>query len=374
MEKRSEHIAFYIGSLNKGGAERVFINLAKYFSEKGYRVTMVTQYQAKEEFELPQGVNRVLSDLTPEEEGGRIANFVNRYRKLRRIFKELKADVVLSTIGKNNFMAIMANLFCKTRVVVSVVAEPTLEYIGPFMQLLAKTLFYLADGIVFQTTDAARFFQKGLRKKSVILKNSLNPQFMRPRFEEERQQDIVVVGRMDDNKNHKMVIDAFAKVADRYPDSRLIFYGKGELLEFLKQRALAAGLKDRILFPGQVTDVADCIEKAYLFVLSSYLEGMPNTLIEAMALGLACISTDCPCGGPRDLIKDGVNGFLIPVGDTQALADRMELLLGDRQKTQELGRAAALLQNQYCPDKVNAEWEAYLLHGIKPKGQALESL
>ena len=114
MEKRPGHVAFYIGSLTKGGAERVFVNLAEYFAGKGYRVTMVTQYQKEEEYDLPAGVERVISDLTPEEEGGRIANFINRYRKLRGIFKKINADVVLSTIGKNNFMAIAANFWLPT--------------------------------------------------------------------------------------------------------------------------------------------------------------------------------------------------------------------------------------------------------------------
>ncbi|MBR2951306.1 MAG: glycosyltransferase [Lachnospiraceae bacterium] len=366
MNNQSKHVAFYIGSLTKGGAERVFVNLAEYFAKKGYQVTMVTQYQKEEEYELPAGVNRVISDLTPQEEGGRIANFVNRYRKLRRIFKEIKADVVLSTIGKNNFMAIAANLGFKTRVVVSVVAEPTLEYPGKIMTLLAKTLFYLADGIVMQTTDACKFFQKSLQKKCVILKNSMNPVFVRPRYEGERAQDIVAVGRMDENKNHRMVIDAFSRIAGQFPDSRLIFYGKGELMHELKEQAKNTGFGERILFPGAVTDVADRIEKAYAFVLASYTEGMPNTLIEAMSLGLACVSTDCPCGGPKDLITDGENGFLIPVGDTGALADRLARLLADADLACRMGRNAAFLQDGYRPDRVNSEWEAYLVHGIAP--------
>lgn len=367
MEKRPGHIAFYIGSLTKGGAERVFVNLAEHFARQGYRVTMVTQYRKKEEYELPPSVSRVISDLTPEEEKGRIANFINRYRKLRRIFSELKADAVLSTIGKNNFMAIAANLGLPTRVVVSVVAEPTLEYPGKVMTWLARTLFYLADGIVMQTSDAGMFFQKSLRRKCVILKNSLNPAFVRPRFEGKRSRDIVAVGRMDENKNHRMVIQAFAKVAGQYPDSRLVFYGKGELMECLKEQAAATGFGDRILFPGAVENVADRIEKAYAFVLASYTEGMPNTLIEAMALGLPCVSTDCPCGGPRDLIRDGENGYLIPVGDADALADRLTRLLADEDKAEAMGKRAAMLQESYQPERVNAEWEAYLMRGIRPK-------
>lgn len=366
-QKRGRHVAFYIGSLKKGGAERVFVNLAGYFVSRGFRVTLVTQYQKENEYELPQGADRVISDITKEEEGGRIGNMWRRYHKLRRIFKRLQADVVLSTIGKNNFMALLANAFLPTKVVVSVVAEPTEEYPGRLMRFLAKTLFYFADGIVLQTTDAMKFFPKGIRKKSVILKNSLNPAFVRPRYEGSRCQDIVAVGRMDENKNHRMAIRAFSRIAETFPESRLILYGDGPLRETLQKEVREKGLEERILLPGAVTDVADRIERAYAFLLTSFTEGMPNTLIEAMSLGLPCISTDCPCGGPRDLIADGRNGFLVPVDDDKAMARRLKQLLSDPGKADEMGREAARLQQDYRPDRVNAAWEAYFA-GIVGKG------
>lgn len=359
MKENTKHVAFYINSLKKGGAERVFVNLAEYFAARGYRVTIITQYQKENEYELPAGVSRVISDITGEEEGGRLVNFLKRFWKLRRIFRRIDADIVLSTIGKNNFMALCANAFLPTKVVVSVVAEPMEEYPGALMRFLAKTLFHFADGIVMQTTDAVKFFPGSLQKKCVILKNSLNTAFVRPRFEGERQQTIVAVGRVDENKNHRMIIRAFCRVADRFPESRLIIYGEGELRSALLEEVKKAGMEERIFLPGAVTDVPDRIEKAYAFVLASFTEGMPNTLIEAMSLGLACISTDCPCGGPKDLIEDSKNGFLVPVDDDAALAGRLEELLADPEKMNRMGREAARLQEEYRPDKVNAEWEAY---------------
>ena len=358
-ERNGKHVAFYIGSLKKGGAERVFVNLARYFVSRGYRVTMVTQYEKENEYPLPEGAGRVLSDLTPAEEGNRVQNLFRRYKKLRRIFRELKADVVLSTIGKNNFMAILANLFSKTRVIVSVVAEPTEEYPNALMRFLAKTLFYLADGIVMQTKDAVAFFQPSLQKKCVILKNSVNPAFLRPRYEGKRGQDIVAVGRMDTNKNQAMAIRAFAKIAGEFPESRLILYGDGPLKEQLKALADGLGVGDRVLLPGTVNDVADRIEKARIFLLTSFTEGMPNTLLEAMSLGLACISTDCPCGGPKDVIQDGVNGCLVGVDDPEGLSFRLRELLSDPKEAERMGREAARLQESYRPERVNREWEDY---------------
>ena len=256
-------------------------------------------------------------------------------------------------------MAILANLFSKTRVIVSVVAEPTEEYPNALMRFLAKTLFYLADGIVMQTKDAVAFFQPSLQKKCVILKNSVNPAFLRPRYEGKRGQDIVAVGRMDANKNQAMAIRAFAKIAGEFPESRLILYGDGPLKEQLKALADGLGVGDRVLLPGTVNDVADRIEKARIFLLTSFTEGMPNTLLEAMSLGLACISTDCPCGGPKDVIQDGVNGCLVGVDDPEGLSFRLRELLSDPKKAERMGREAARLQESYRPERVNREWEDY---------------
>ena len=359
-ERNGKHVSFYIGSLKKGGAERVFVNLARYFVSRGYRVTMVTQYEKENEYPLPEGAGRVLSDLTPAEEGNRVQNLFRRYKKLRRIFRELKADVVLSTIGKNNFMAILANLFSRPRVSVSVVAEPTEEYPNALMRFLAKTLFYLADGIVMQTKDAVAFFQPSLQKKCVILKNSVNPAFLRPRYEGKRGQDIVAVGRMDANKNQAMAIRAFAKIAGEFPESRLILYGDGPLKEQLKALADGLGVGDRVLLPGTVNDVADRIEKARIFLLTSFTEGMPNTLLEAMSLGLACISTDCPCGGPATVIRNGENGLLVPIMNEEALADAICRLIEDPDFAGRLGDNARKIEKLTNPEAVFVRWKEYL--------------
>ena len=172
----------------------------------------------------------------------------------------------------------------------------------------------------------------------MILKNSLNPAFVRPRYEDDRPQDIVAVGRMDENKNQRMAIRAFCKIAERFPDARLILYGDGPLRRELTEEVRSLDMSERILLPGRITDVPEKLEKAYAFVLTSFTEGMPNTLIEAMSLGTACISTDCPCGGPKDLIRDGENGFLVPVDDSDALADRLTRLLENPDLMQQMGK------------------------------------
>ena len=353
-------IAFYIGSLRKGGAERVFVNLARYFREEGYRVVMVTQYQKEEEYVLPDGVERILSDIGEDEvSASRIVNFFRRLNKLHAIWKEQKPDLVLSCIGKNNFMAVVTAVGTKTKPVVSVVGEAKEEYPGRGMRMLADFLFSRAAGVVLQTERSRSFFCKKVGEKAVILPNSLNPVFIRPRFEGEREKKIVSVGRMDANKNHEMQLRAFAALRDKYPEYELVIYGDGELRGYIEETAETLGIGDRVSLPGVVPDVAARIERASLFLLTSYSEGVSNALIEALAVGLPVIATDVPSGGTEELMRDGENGLVIPTGDLEALRSAMDRLLGDRAYADALGRKAAGIQKELAPERVNPLWKTY---------------
>lgn len=358
--KNARKLAFYIGSLNKGGAERVFVNLAEYFLNQGYEVLMVTQYQKEDEYILAEGIKRILSDITEEETtDNRITNFYRRFRKLRNIWKTEKPDAVLSCVGKNNFMTIVTTMFTAVKPVVSVVGEAKEEYPGKMMRRLANLLFPFASGVILQTERSKYFFSRKVQKTAVILTNSLNPLFIRPRYEGERETRIVTVGRMDANKNQEMMIRAFAGLAEKYPAYTFTIYGDGELREYLQKLIEELGMTERIFVPGVIPDVANQIEKASLFLLTSYSEGVSNALMEAMALGLPVIATDVPGGGTVELIQHMENGWIIPTGDQKALEEAMDKLLSDRELAQKLGQNAAKLQERLAPEKVNAQWKSY---------------
>ena len=157
--KRQKHIALFISSLRKGGSERVLVNLAEYLSGQGWRVTMVTQYRGEVEYPLPEGVCRVFSEITPEEErGGRIGNFIARFRKLRGIWRTQQPDLILSFIGKNNVMALLTSAFLGIPTAVSVRGEPKEEYASRLLRLSAGFLFARAAGVILQSERAKDFF------------------------------------------------------------------------------------------------------------------------------------------------------------------------------------------------------------------------
>ncbi|MBQ6786565.1 MAG: glycosyltransferase [Lachnospiraceae bacterium] len=361
-----KRIALFISSLQKGGSERVMVNLAEYFHKNRYEVILVTQYKQDVEYDISPEIRRVYSE--PEEhelQGGRIHNFCVRFAKLRNIWKAYKPDIILAFLGKNNLMAIATSMFLPSKVAVSVRGEPTMEYEGKLMQFLAKAMFGLADGVILQTEMAKLFFPKWVQKKAKILPNPMNLNFLNKRFIGTREDKIVAVGRLDENKNHAMLIHAFGRIVSEYPKMKLVIYGEGDSREQLEQMVAEKGLEEKIELPGSITDVEEHIKAARIFTLTSNTEGMPNSLMEAMALGLPVVSTDCPCGGPATLIENDVNGILVPVGDAYALADAFRKILSNQEYAEKMGENAYEITKKLNPDTVNREWEQYLLHIAK---------
>ncbi len=392
-----KHIAMYIGSLVKGGAERVMCNLAEYFYEQGYRVTFVTTYLGQEEYDVPHavwnrepqegyreltvldpddhehkvylndnadGIRRVFTALPLSDRGGRIANFRKREKILRDTWKELRPDVILSFLGKNNIMAIRTSRGLGIPVVVSVRSNPSREYGSKSLDLSMRYYFPKAAGVVVQTTEAAQYF--GSRVKTKILPNSIHPDFINRDTVpfDDRSKEIVTVGRLDDNKNQILLIKAFKEIEKEFPDYRVVIYGDGE-----KRKEFESAASEHVSFKGRVSDVPEKIAGAEVFVLTSRQEGYPNALIEAMSLGLVCISTDCPCGGPKDLIDNGKNGLLIPMADddqmVKDLADKLRSVLKDRKLMDRMSAEAVKVRDEYNPDRINSQWKDYLEEVMK---------
>lgn len=357
----TKKIAFYIGSLSMGGAERVIVNLAAYFHSCGYKVTIVTKEQDSDEYPVPEGVTRILADIVGDEiSSSRLLNLYRRIAKLRNIWKQLKTDYIVSFIKKNNFMAITSSMGLHIPVIVSVRSNPSREYPDKVTRLIANVLFAKAAGIVLQTGQAKEFFPDAVQKKAVVLPNSLSEQFLQTEYIGERKKEIVWVGRMDENKNPIMLLRAFGNIAEKYPDWILKYIGDGPLMEELKELSHNEKCAEQICFTGRMEDVAGAIRPASIFVLTSKQEGMPNALMESMVSGLAVVSTDCPCGGPAELIEDGMNGILISVDDEKALAEALDKLLSDEEYRNRLGENAKELIDKVHPEIVNRQWLSYI--------------
>ena len=351
-------LLFYINAINGGGAERVILQLAKHFAQAGYRSVLVTSFvDDGKEYPVPENVTR----LSIEQEQilqSQLKRNLSRILALRKICKEEKPAAVISFMREPNFRAILATMGLKTKRIVSVRNDPNRSYAGKLGGFVGKVLLPMADGCVFQTEDAKAWFPQRLQKKSKVIMNDVKDEF----FDILRQSDgnVVSVGRLSRQKNHALLIRAYAKIADKHPDRKLLLYGKGDLHGELSQLIQQLGMQDQILLQGATQDVPAALSKAGVFVLPSDYEGMPNCLLEALAAGVPSISTDCPCGGPRALIRHGENGLLVPVGDEEALAAALDRLLSDSAFAEQLGANAREAAKDYAPDKVFCQWKQYI--------------
>lgn len=351
------NLLFYINAIHDGGAERVMINLTKQFANLGHNVVLVTSFVDQWEYPVDEKVKR----LSLEQEEicqNRIARNLSRIRKLRKICKEERPDVLISFMAEPNFRAVVATLGLPVKTIVSVRNDPNREYAGKLGHLVGKYILPMADGCVFQTEQAKAWFPKRLRKKSAIIMNAVAEAF----YNVKRQggKNIVALGRLTGQKNHTMLVRAFAGIADKYPGWNLRIYGQGELQTHLEQLIQSLGMEQRIYLMGATSQVPQILGNAGVFVLPSDYEGMPNALLEAMAVGVPSISTDCPCGGPAMVIRHGENGLLIPVGDEQALANALDSLLAEPKKAEKLGEQAKLDAQSFRPEKVFKLWKEYV--------------
>lgn len=350
------NITIFISSISGGGAERVACNLATHLSQAGHRVTMLTMSETENTYGLPPQI-AVHPLITAGERGQTVTRNIRRYRRLRRYVREADCDRYIVMLPVTTLLLLSLRRLIKVPLIAAERCNPS-SYTG-LKRFLLKKLAKRADGWVFQTEDAMKWYDGRIRK-GVVIPNAINPAFLRDPYRGEREKTVVAAGRLADQKNFSLLIEAFADVAERYPAHRLIIYGKGPQEAMLKEKAAALGLGDRVSFPGYVDDMPEQLEKAGLFVLSSDFEGMPNALMEAMALGLPCVSTDCPCGGPAFLVRSGENGLLVSVGDRAAMADAIDALLADPAKAQAMGQTARSVAETLNPTEIYGRWEAFV--------------
>lgn len=378
-------IMFHVNSLGKGGAERVIVNLAGQFVKKGIDVIIATEWQAEDEYVPVSAVRRIDVGLTDAEEKlGRRKKQTIRKNRLRKLIVNERPDAVLAFCRNANYRAVLAASGTGVPCIVSVRNDPKVYYASVTQKIISKYLYGKAEGIVFQTDEAADFFRGKIQEKSRVILNPISENYLNlPKDAQlagdkdlnnkdvniegvNKRKSIVSVGRITDAKDQITLIKAYEKligIDDIYKDYKLEIYGeRGEdnTLDILTKYIDEHKLGEQVVFMGLSSQLEKDIVDDYMFVLPSKYEGMPNALLEAMVLGLPVISTDCPCGGPRMLINDGDNGYLVPVGDVDCICDRMKTLVDDVDKACSMGKKAAEVVDKVLPEVIADEWLGYV--------------
>lgn len=351
-------VTMFIGSLAGGGAERVFCSMANLLVQRGHEICIITNVEGEPSYELDGRVQRFVL-LYNKERKNKVLNFLHCMKRLKTYVKAHAEDRYVVFLPSTTIMLLAFRKYIRGGIVVSERCDP--EKNADWAKWALKKWIRRADGVVFQTDTAKEWYLPYLRKaKPVVIPNAINPAFIRPVYEGEREKTIVGAGRLNGQKNFHLLIRAFARIAPKFPEHKLVIYGKGGLLDSLRSLAEELGVGERVEFPGYVSDMPERLERASMFVLSSDFEGMPNALMEAMASGLPCVSTDCGGGGARFLIDNEKNGLLVPQKDEEAMAAAMERILSDKALAASLGNEARQLQETLSPEKIYGEWETVI--------------
>lgn len=354
-------LTFFLGGLSGGGAERVVCNLANYLLLHHHEIDIVTIGDS-EAYQLDDRIQR-FKLIQNHERKNVLMDSIRRFVRLIRYLRK-KRDVFVVMLPFTTILLLKLRFLVKGKIIASERSFPS-RY-SKWQQSQLRKLAHRADAWIFQTKASKSWYGHSIGKaESIIIANPINENFVKDYQVQIRRKIIVTAGRLTEVKNHALLIEAFSKIANEFIDYKLIIYGEGSLRHSLETEAHELGIGNRVSFPG----FAEWGKESYdasLFVLSSDLEGMPNALMEAMALGMPCVSTDCEGGGAAFLIENEKSGLLVPKGNVEALASAMRRMLTDRQFAEQCGKNAHDICKRLAPDKIYGQWEQFI-QGISIK-------
>lgn len=346
-------ITFLLASLGSGGAERVVSLLANKMVERGHQVEIIC---LKFNDVYYQTDSRVKVTLAMQQTKNRLTEVF----WLRKYLKKQTPDVVIPFTEGVYCFTILSLLGTGIPIIASERLDPAA--MSTTRKILKRLLLPYADWLVVQTQSIKDYFPESIQKKTSIIYNPVNDSvFNLPSLQGragERLNRIISVGRLYPQKNQAMMIRAFAKVADEFPDWQLVIYGEGPLRESLELIVESLELKDRVLLPGRTEHVVEELRKSKIFCMSSDYEGMSNAMIEAICVGLPIISTKV--SGTEELIIDGKNGFLVPPNDEEQMSRCFNTLMGSDEFLNQFSVDNKKLSCRFKTEAIVNQWEQLL--------------
>lgn len=315
-------VDFYISSLSGGGAEKVLVTLAENFAQRNNEVSIFSLEKRPQFYQVSERV--LLEKITQEEAQRKLSD----YKAIRHRIKKRNADVVISFLSRCNLLVLLGSSLRRQKVIVCDRNNPLKEH-SKYIFGVSCLIYSVAKGIVVQTNQIKSYYPRFLQKKIIVLENPLDTEKLDAQCagrEIVQENTIISMGRLEPQKDYDTLIRAFAHIHSSWRDWKLHIFGIGNQKERLQKLIDELGLTDSVILCGRTENPFLAMKQSKIFVLSSNYEGFPNVLCEGMYAGLPCISSDC-ISGPRELIKDGENGYLFEVGNVEQLSEKMKLLL-----------------------------------------------
>ncbi len=340
-----KHILFINNGLAGGGIERASVSLANHFYKKGYKVSVLALYQSERFFTLENGIFFLEPNFS-RVGTSKILYLLKMVRYIRKSVFEINPTTTLAFGEWTNPFVLLALRGTRYPVYVTDRMNP-LAKLPILSEFLRKKLYKYSAGIIAQSNFAKSVLQEKTKAKNIHV--IYNPVNVIRKIDAVAKNRIVTVGRLEEVKGHKYLIEAFAKIKDK--NWELSIVGDGSLRNDLENLAKSLGVVDKIIFHGHLTDFRLQMSEAQVFVLPSLKEGFPNALIEAMSVPLACIASDT-FGGHHEIIEDGVNGLLVEPGNVYELTRALETLVENRQLREKFKIHAYEIRNKLHFDTI----------------------
>lgn len=308
---------FVVPSLSDGGAERVVSVLSSELSNIIEKVFVLVYW--KTEFDYPISNKVLVINLS---EGSKHSydqmKKVERLKKMRSIIEKERPEVIVPFLPHVCLQVGFATLGLKCNVIQTVRNNPQTSPPEANRRRIRDFQIYRSKCTIVQNEEQLNYFPQNWKNKIHILPNPINEVFLRTEYKGSEKFKAVSVGRLIEQKNYPLLIDAFSAFVKDHPDATLSIYGDGTLKNRLYEQILKNKMSNNIFLKGRSDNLPEILANSSLFIMSSDFEGMPNSLMEAMAVGIPVISTDCPTG-PKELIGDNERGYLVSTGNVNQM-------------------------------------------------------
>lgn len=338
-------IVFLCNCLHNGGAQRVLVSIANYMAEHGFEVHIIASFN---------------NGSYPLHDNIRV-NYVGYKKYIKYISvarKEIKLLHPIAVISFEYFFNLLATIAClglKTKLIISERNDPARVGSGFIKDRIRNFLYRFADVLVCQTPDAKSYFPLYIQNKTIVIPNPLQPN-LPYRSVGKIKKEVVTFCRLNSQKNLPLLIHAFKEFSKTYKDYSLKIYGDGEEKNNIEKIVKQYDLISKVSIIGACDNVHELVVDSAMFVLPSNYEGLSNSMLEAIAIGIPSICTDCPCGGARMIIDNEINGILIPVGDLNALLNAMNKIAGDESFSQQISIEGIKLRERLSIQAISEKW------------------
>ena len=349
-------ITFITSTLHSGGSERVMSLLANALSERGYVIEIICLNRHEVFYPI---VKTVQIRFAEEECNSKFIG--NKMVWLRKHILNVQPDVVIAFMVEVYCVTLATMVGLKIPVISSERIDP--HFFGKAKGFLRWLLLRRTTHLVVQTEQIKSFYSSKIQKKTTIMPNPVTNDVFNISSIVKKEKRIIAVGRLAYQKNYPLMFQAFASLADEFPDYKLIVFGEGPQREELEKEILRLGMEGRILMPGRTDRIIDELNKSQLFCMSSDYEGMSNAMLEAVCMGVPVVTTDV--SGARDLVIDSKGGFVVEKRDLCQFENAIKMLLKDKERMKEMSAFNREKASAFKEDNIVDQWARLIVKVIE---------